>query len=95
MKDFKVIAAGRAMHRDERYEKGVSIHIRTDLQEVIDQRMSGNRQLLVNFLIERGIMSLVDDSESMFIVEDDGDHVIKIDSENSENAKFIKFEKQA
>lgn len=51
------------MNRDEECKKPVLLHIRRDVASDLDKYCHGNMQAILNYLLRRGLDSLVEDNE--------------------------------
>ncbi len=64
----KLIASGRLQNRSET-TKQISIHVKNSILEWIENNCSGNKQLTLNYLLQKGIES-VESSEETVIIEE-------------------------
>jgi hypothetical protein len=64
----KLIASGRLKNRSET-TKQISIHIKNNILEWIENNCSGNKQLTLNYLLQKGIESVESSKETVIIEE--------------------------
>jgi hypothetical protein len=64
----KLIASGRLQNRSAT-TKQISIHIKNSMLEWIENNCAGNKQLTLNYLLQKGIES-VESSEETIIIEE-------------------------
>jgi len=62
----KILATGRLVNREE-ITKLISVHIDNDVLKWVEENASGNKQLILNYLMQKGIESVNTISETVVI----------------------------
>lgn len=65
----KILATGRIVGRDENYCKANTYYIHKAVDKWIDDHAKGNKQLILNYLLARGIISMME-KDDMAIIDD-------------------------
>jgi hypothetical protein len=68
----KILATGRLVDRDKT-TKLTSVHIDKNVLTWVEENCSGNKQLVFNYLMQKGIEALISE-ESPVILEDLNEH---------------------
>ncbi len=64
-----IVASGRIENRNENYAKAMTYYLHKSIDDMIrnTEFASGNKQLIVNYLLQRGIEAVLEDREMIIV----------------------------
>lgn len=62
-KEKILLSISSKMNRDEECGKPVLLYLKKDIAEEIDKHCHGNKQAILNYLLKRGVTSIIENNE--------------------------------